>query len=321
MPMVQQNDFWRGKRVFGTGLTGFIGTHLSRKLKELEADLVVMEHVRKAIPGVKTLGGDIAHLDETFEKELKDFNPEVVFHLAAQPLVSVAAKDVCETVDTNVKGVCDFLCICKDIQSLKSLVFVSTDKVYGNISQITKDTIPQGVEHPYNASKLAADALAQMYSNFFDIPTVVVRNANVYGAGDEHYDRIIPRTIQNIHLGLQPVIRGGGKTTRDYIHVSEIVNGYLSAAEIPMRPFQQKLTTINLNGFNHSVVQIVDTLLEKMGRVDLAPAFEPMWKGEIPNQHIINDKAKELIGWNPQIDISLGLSMTIPWYLEKFANG
>lgn len=312
------SDFsWAGKRVFGTGLTGFVGTHLARKLKSLGADLFLLEHNRPPISDTRTYKGDIANLDATFSEELTEFAPEIVFHLAAQPLVSIASSNVCETVETNVHGTEKLLCACKDIGSVKSLVHISTDKVYGNISPITKDTIPMGVEHPYNASKLAADIIAQMYSNFFDIPTVVIRNANVYGAGDAHFDRIIPRTIQKAFCGETPIVRGDGNNTRDYIHVSDVVEGYLKAAELP---YASKLTLLNLCGFNHTVLDIVDTILAKMNRVDLAPIFEKQWRGEIPNQHIENDLAKELIDWNPKVDVGDGFDETIPWYLNYLSE-
>lgn len=308
------SDFsWAGKRVFGTGLTGFVGTHLAKKLKSLGADLFLLEHNRPPIDDTRTYKGDIANLDAAFAEELTEFAPEIVFHLAAQPLVSIAMGDVCDTIETNVHGTENLLCVCKDISSIQSFVHISTDKVFGNISPITKDTVPMGVEHPYNASKLAGDVLAQMYANFFDVKTVVIRNANVYGSGDSHFDRIIPRTIKMALLGEPPVIRGDGSNTRDYIHVSDVVAGYLKAAELP---YANKLSLLNLCGFNHTTLDIIDTVLAKMGRVDLAPAFEKQWRGEIPHQHIENDAAKELIDWNPKVDIAEGIEEAIPWYLK-----
>lgn len=306
-----------GKRVFITGGTGFIGSHLSKRLVSMGANVLSLRHKREVFYGTP-LDGSITAVNEDLKKAIEDFAPEIIFHLAAQPLVSVAMKDVCETIDTNAKGSADLLCLCKDIPSLKSVVFVSTDKVFGNTSPITRDTIPNGTEHPYNASKLAADVLAQMYAKFLDIPIVVVRNANVYGACDVNLDRIIPRTITNVLRGVPPVIRGDGSNTRDYIHVSELVEGYLRAAELP---YAGKFTSINLSGFNHSTIEIVDAILAKMSRVDLAPIYESQWRGEIPHQHIENDIAKELIGWNPKIDIEEGLDKTIWWYVKEYGKG
>lgn len=312
------NDFWYKKKVFITGGTGFIGTHLVKKLTKMGADIFLLVHKKR--PDNKDIiyhCADIVGLDRDFEINLKWFSPEVIFHLAAQPLVSDAMRDGKGTLDTNVKGTYDFLDSCKNLKSLKSFVHISTDKVYGNVSPIHDYTVANATHHPYNASKLAGDAIARMYSNFYGIPTVVVRNANVYGAGDGHLDRIIPRTIVNAIKGEKPVIRGDGSNTRDYIHVSEVVEGYLRAAALP---YKEKLTVLNLGGFNHPVIRIVDTILSKLGRVDLACAFEEQWNGEIPNQHIVNEQAKELIRWNPKIDIEQGLDLTIPWYKDKYGK-
>lgn len=312
------SDFsWEGKKVLLTGGTGFIGTHLARSLQALGAKLLLLEHIRPAISGVEIHKSSIANLDATFESQVLEFQPEVVFHLAAQPLVSVAASDVCATIDANVLGTTNLLCVCKDIGSIKSFVHVSTDKVYGNINPITKDSIPQGVEHPYNVSKLAADAIAQMYSNFFDMQTVIIRNANVYGPGDLHFDRIVPRTIAKVFSGEQPLIRGDGSNTRDYVYITDLIEGYLRAAELP---YTRKITLLNLSGFNHTVLDIVDAILLKMNRVDLAPIFEKQWRGEIPHQHIKNDLAKDLIGWNPKVDITEGVDRVIPWYVSRLTG-
>lgn len=309
----QPSDFWANKRVFITGGTGFLGTHLSKKLQSLGAELSLFIHEKQSPMFALRFYGDLKSPSEPLLPFLMGFNPEVIFHLASQPLVSRAMIDEVETLETNVGGTYRVLHACKGASRLKSFVHISTDKVYGNVSPITRDTSMMGFRHPYNASKLASDSLAQMYSNFFDVPMVIIRNANVYGAGDTHFDRIVPRTIQKAFNGESPVVRGDGKNTRDYIHVDDLIEGYIKAAELP---YKNKLSILNLSGFNHSNLEVVDTVLQKMGRVDLSPVFEKQWKGEIPHQHIVNDIAKELIGWNPKYDLGDGLDKTIPWYTE-----
>jgi CDP-glucose 4,6-dehydratase len=311
-------DF-KGKVVLVTGGTGFIGTHLCNRLTELGANVTVLVHKSpyKGKGFATQILGDLRDVNSGWNNLIELLQPEVVFHLAAQPLVSVASMDEYKTLETNVRGTYNLLNVCKNIKSIKSLVHISTDKVYGNVSPILDITPIGGVHHPYNASKLASDNLAQMYSNFFGIPMVIVRNANVYGAGDIHFDRIVPNAIQKIFRGERPVIRGDGNNTRDYIHVSEVVDGYIRAASLP---YKNTLTVLNLCGINYSTLQIVDAVLAKMNRIDLYPFYENLWTGEIPHQHIINDKAFALINWLPMIDIDYGLDLTVPWYVEYLKN-
>lgn len=317
MQMKAQNN-WENNRVFVTGGTGFIGSHLTAKLLSLGAELGQFVHAREGHPATRQIQGDLYSPYDIFETDklkrfLDEFQPEVVYHLAAQPLVSVAQEKELETLRTNIDGTYNLLHVCRTMKSIRSFVHISTDKVYGNTSVITKDTKPSGVHHPYNASKYAGDVLAQMYSNFFDIPMVIVRNANVYGAGDTHLDRVIPRTIVNVVRGEKPVIRGDGSNTRDYIHVSDVIDAYVKVARLP---YENSLTTVNLGGFNHSVISVVDTILEKMGRVDLAPVFERQWRGEIPHQHIVNDSS--VAGWKPSVSLDKGLDLTISWYRTTY---
>lgn len=313
----QQSNFWEGKRVFVTGGTGFLGTHLTKKLQSLGAELSLFIHDKQSPLSALRFYGNLKYHSAALKPFLMGFNPEIVFHLASQPLVSRAMVDEVDTLETNIGGTFRVLHACKNADNLKSFVHISTDKVYGNVSPIQRDTTMQGFRHPYNASKLASDSLAQMYSNFFDVPMVIVRNANVYGQGDTHFDRIVPRTIQKVFKGESPVIRGDGLNTRDYIYIEDLVDGYIKAAELP---YKNKLSILNLSGFNCSNLGVVDTILQKMGRVDLAPVFEKQWKGEIPHQHIVNDIAKELIDWNPKFNLSAGLDKTIPWY-EVYLHG
>jgi UDP-glucose 4-epimerase len=124
----------------------------------------------------------------------------------------------------------------------------------------------------------------------------------------------MPNVICRVGLGKTPVIRGDGTSTRDYIHVSEIVDGYLNAAErqwgIPV------CETYNLGSFrSYSTQEVVDTILAVMGRIDIIPKHEKELQGELKHQHI-SDPTSDRIGWKPQIDLETGLKLTVPYYLE-----
>jgi CDP-glucose 4,6-dehydratase len=298
-----------------TGGTGFIGKHLVNKLKSLGAEVRVFVHV---VPSSeKQFWGDISEWESMIELQsyLEDYCPDVIFHLAAQPLVNYAEALLLKTLNVNVTGSYLFLYACSKIKSIQSIVHISTDKVYGNLPIITEESIPNGVEHPYNASKLAGDVLAQMFANTFDLPLAVIRNGNVYGAGDLHWERIIPGTIGKVLNGFPPVIRGNGESLRDYIHVDEIVVGFINVAEYGWGKPGAK--TLRLGSpISTSVKDVIDLILQKTKRIDLAPVYEDTLKGEIPNQHILDKVSQKEIGWYPKIDLDQGLEITIPYYRE-----
>jgi CDP-glucose 4,6-dehydratase len=319
MGVVAMTDFWTGKRVFGTGLTGFIGTHLAKKLVSLGAEVREFAHLIKGkTQGIKGIYGDLS--DEFYVYELQDylrsFKPEIIFHLAAQPIVGCAWDNPYAPLETNIRGTYHLYHALRNIAGVKSIIHIATDKVFGKIERIQDDSPLLGTGHPYNASKLCGDVLAQMYAQAYGYPVTVIRHANIYGPGDEHWDRIIPRTINCVLQGHQPVLRGKGESTRDYIYVSEIIDAYLRLAELESK----ELLTVNLGGIqSYSTSVVVSEILELMGS-KLMPRMEPFLPGELLHQHIDNAGANALIGWNPKIDLVEGLKLTIPYYVETIAS-
>lgn len=306
-------------RIFVTGGSGFIGSHLIKRLIEQGHEIMATEHETPLSSGVDfVVRCDLSkdHSHAPLKNAVRKFQPDIVYHLAAQPIVMSITSGVneLETIRINTLGTINILSACKDEKSIKSFVHISTDKVYGDTEVIDLGTPTNGRRHPYNASKEAGDIFSQMYSYCYDLPIVIIRNANVYGDGDRHFDRIVPRTILNLLRGQSPVIRGDGSNRRDYVHVSEIVDAYMKAAKIAK---YGEPTVLNLHGYNRTIDQVVQTI-QKALDVNINPIYEPQWKGEIPNQHIVDPMAYELIGWNPQVDFDLGISKTVPWYKVNY---
>lgn len=300
---------WRGKRVFVAGGTGFIGGHLVNLLVSLGAKVKLLIH--DTLPQNPNLVGEFGCVTNggLVRTYLERFQPEYVFYLVAQPIVGIASKFPLQTFETNVRGTYAFLDACKGVESIKSIVYISTDKVYGDIEEISDDSELKGVSHPYNASKVMGDVAAQLYANFFDLPISIIRHGNVYGPNDLHWDRVIPATIKRVFSGQPPIIRGD--TTRDYIYVEELVQAYLVAAGLHCK------CILNLGAEKASKTsEVVDIILELCNRVDLIPVKEPLWKGELVNQHFLETSAKTIIGWTPKISLREGLQKTVFWYLS-----
>jgi len=314
-------EFWKDKRVFCTGSTGFVGTHLTNKLVSLGAKVKLFIHnTRPSDMELMGYYGDLTYDHHAYGKFLLEYQPDIVFHLAACSTVGLAAANELNAAEINIKGTYNLLHVCKDIKSIKSFISVSTDKVFGSIEEITDSSSLFGFTHPYNATKSCGDIMAQMYSSFYDLPITIVRNGNIYGPGDLHWDRIIPRTIRLIFENKQPVTRGG---SRDYIYVNDIVDGYLKLVEV--RYGEQGLETVNLGARKPTeTIEIINRLCFYMDREDIETTSEPMWKGELVNQHIMEGKAKQMIDWCPKFDLDAGLRSTVPWYikyLKEIKNG
>jgi CDP-glucose 4,6-dehydratase len=303
--------FWKDKKVFVTGGTGFIGSHLVSKLISLGANVkLFVHHIQPQIDDTYGYRGDLTYGYVHYTNYMLDFAPDIIFHLAAQPIVSTAMEKELQTAEINIKGTYYFLHACKEVSSIKSILHVSTDKVYGKVEDIQSDSPLLGSAHPYNATKLCGDIMAQMYAEAYDMPITIVRNGNIYGPGDLHWDRVIPGTIKQIFNKERPVCRGG---SRDYIYVSDIVYGYLRLVE--ERYGKTGLETVNLGAEQPTdTLQVIDMIVVFMSTKYIDIIKSPMWKGELVNQHINNNKAKQLIDWCPDIPLDKGLSATVKWY-------
>ncbi|MBT7928378.1 NAD-dependent epimerase/dehydratase family protein [Candidatus Peregrinibacteria bacterium] len=308
--------FWKDKKVLVTGATGFIGDHLVTKLLNSGAEVTEFIHIKESKrPNTWKLFGDLLDL-ESFSDALEDLKPDIVFHLAAQPIVGIAGEMEYETLDVNIRGTYNLLSVLNKI-GVGGYVHISTDKVYGDTPFIEDTSDLLGLDHPYNVSKLCGDNLATMYARFFNVPTTIIRNANVYGEGDPHLERIVPRTVKRLVDGKNPVIRGDGTNLRDYVYVKDIVDGYALAAEYG---YEKDYNVFNFGAECATSVGDIVKMIISLVRNDLFINFEHQLRGEIPNQHVNCDRVKEVLGWTPSTSLQEGLEKTVKWYQNEFKN-
>ena len=273
-----------------TGSSGFIGTHLATALPEAHLFDYPAHDLR-----------DLADA----EAFINDNQPEVVFHLAAQSVVT--NDDDIQTLDTNISGTYNLMHACRKDKNLRSFVHISTDKVYG-AGSVTRKSPLNGVGHPYNASKLCGDVIAQMYGNHYGIPVRIIRSGNIYGPGDTHYDRIVPGTIKATLEGKPMQLRSNGWMMRDYIYIADIIKGIIRVADEPEGIY-------NLGAKEEAtVLYIVHTITWLMERDDLEPVILDSQRNELDYQHV-TDCPK---WWHPAVDLDDGLERTIRWYKNLF---
>ena len=272
-----------------TGGSGFIGSHLAR-----------------ALPGAKLFEypkQDLRNLEDA-EDFIYRYKPETIYHLAAQSVVT--NETPLESESINIQGTYNLLHACLDNPNLKSIVHISTDKVYGTNANARRSDELRGVSHPYSASKICGDVLAQMYKNFHGLPIRIVRMANIYGPGDPHLDRIIPGIITDTLAGIKREHRGDPRWIRDFIYVGDLIPALIRISKEPEGIY-------NLGGDYCSLLYIAELIPRLMGRDDLSPVWNYNSKNEIPFQHIVDCPD----WWKPETDIVKGLLKTIKWHSER----
>ena len=309
--MVKHMEFWKGKNVFITGCTGFLGSYLAKELVRLEANVTGL--VRDVIPKSYLYSGDeskkintvIGSLEDEplLERALGEYEIDTVFHVAAQAIVGIANRNPLSTFEANIRGTYNMLEAARRSPLVRRIVVASSDKAYGEQTQLpyTED-MPLKGSHPYDVSKSCTDLIAQAYHKTYGLPVCITRCGNLYGGGDLNFNRIIPQTIRSVIYGEAPVIRSDGSFIRDYFYVEDAVKAYLLLAE--------KMNDLRLEGeaFNFSneiqltVLELVNKILELM-ESDIEPIMLNQGSNGVRHQYLSAQKAREVLGWSPYYTI------------------
>jgi CDP-glucose 4,6-dehydratase len=315
---------WAQRRVFVTGATGIVGSWLVKRLLGAGAHVVVL--VRDADPQSELIrSGDITSTSvvngcledySVTERAINEHEPDTVFHLGAQAIVTTALRSPLPTFEANIRGSYHVLEACRVHRSLVSrLVVASSDKAYGDgISLPYTEDMPANGRHPYDVSKSCTDLLALTYAHTYDLPVTVARCGNIYGGGDLNWSRIVPGTIRSLWQGQRPVIRSDGQFTRDYLYVQDVVDAYLVLAE------RCGDDGVRGEAFNFSpesrqtVLEITRALQRLMRREDLEPVILDNARAEIRDQYLDASRAHQRLGWRARHSLDEGLQATIQWY-------
>jgi len=318
-------SFWLDRPTFVTGGTGLVGNWLVRRLIGAGANVTCLvrdwvpqsEVVRTGlIEKVNVVRGDIRDR-EVIERTLGEYEIDTVIHLAAQTIVSIANRNPVSTFETNIAGTWNLLEACRRSPKVRQIVVASSDKAYGDQEILPYDEkTPLQGQHPYDASKSAADLLATTYAVTYNLPVAITRCGNFYGGGDLNWNRIIPGTIRSIIRGQRPVIRSDGNYIRDYFYVEDGAAAYMLLAEqLALRP------ELNGEAFNFSneiqvtVIEMVQKILDLMGS-SLEPQILNEASNEIRHQYLSAEKACRVLNWRPLFRLDLGLEKTITWYKD-----
>jgi CDP-glucose 4,6-dehydratase len=319
----QQADFWRGRRVFITGCTGFLGSWLTAALLERGAEVVGLVRLREPESQlVRT--GLISHIEQVsgelldyalLRRTLVECHIDTVFHLAGQTIVGVANREPVETFETNIRGTWLLLEAARQTPSVRGIVVASSEKAYGEQLKLPyREEYPLQGRHPYEVSKSCADLIAQSFAHTYGLAIAVTRCSNLYGGGDLNWNRLIPGTIRSVLTGQRPVIRSDGSFRRDYLYVADAVLGYLMLAEHLTEPAVRGQPFNLGSGCPVSALELVQTIVAISGRPELEPIILNEVKHEIQDEYLSPHKAVQAVGWRQQYSLTRGLEEAMAWY-------
>ena len=334
-------EIYKDKKIFLTGASGFKGSWLSLWLTSLGADVMGYSLKPNTTPSmflelkldkqINNVYGNI--LDrEKLEKTMKDFNPDMVFHLAAQPLVRLSYSEPLLTYQTNVIGTLNVLEAARKCPNVKAFVNVTTDKCYENreTNHAYKEDEPMGGWDMYSSSKGCVEIMSASYRRSFlqgakSYAMATARAGNVIGGGDWAQDRLIPDCIKSINENKKIEIRNPN-AIRPWQHVLEPLSGYLLLGEKLLKNRTNEGEKYS-QGFNFGPNQ--DSVLTV---ADVAQRVVNYWgQGKIiiekrDNLHEANllmldiEKAKEVLNWTSALSADEAIKNTVEWY-KRFYQG
>lgn len=339
---MDNRDFFQGRRVFITGHTGFKGSWLTLWLLQRGA---IISGYSLGVPTSPSLfeslgtiteiqhfSGDVRDADY-LAKILRSEQPEIVFHLAAQPLVRRGYQRPKETFDVNVGGTVNLLEAVRETESVRGVVCVTSDKCYDpqGWEWGHRENDALGGRDPYAASKAAAELVAAAYRDSFflsddeKVPNVglaTVRAGNVIGGGDWAEDRLIPDCIRAL-VAEEPISVRHPEAIRPWQHVLEPLAGYLTLAECLWYEPEKYSGPWNFGPAPQSacsVGQVVHLIVRLWGRGQWKRGDSKAEPRETYSLRLCSDKSMSLLSWYPQWKIHVALRRTIEWYQAFYGN-
>jgi UDP-glucose 4-epimerase len=302
------------RRVLVTGGAGFIGSHVVDAFLGDGADVLVVDDLSTGLEENVASAATLERLDivdgEALGKAAQEFWPDLVCHLAAQASVTFSVRDPRRDLDVNVLGTLNVLEAARAAGA--PVVFASTGgALYGDqVPLPAAEDTPAEPLSPYGASKLAGEAYVRTWGLLHGLGNVVLRLGNVYGPRQNPHGEagVVAIFCERLLAGETPTVFGDGEQTRDYVHVSDVADAFVRGAGLGGPG------TFNVGtGWETSVNDLLRTLQETAG-TSLEPRFEPLRPGELLRSSLECSKARDELGWSPEIELHSGLAQTLASY-------
>lgn len=318
-----------------TGHTGFKGSWLALLLSHLghEVSGIALDPEPRSLfaaAGLDALHTHDIRLDIRDAAALSDavarVHPEIVIHLAAQPLVRRSFAFPRETVETNVMGTFNTLSAIREVPDVQAVLIATTDKVYrpAPAGVASREPDPLGGEDMYSASKAMADILTSAWVHSFDVPpTAIARAGNVIGGGDYGEDRLVPDLVTALAEGRNPDLRYPN-AVRPWQHVLDCLVGYLTIVrDLQARPRRPAAEAWNVGPDRATYASVGDLTT----RAIEAWGVEATWTSDASGQHSENqwltlntDKARSVLGWHDRLDLDASIEWTMRWYRDVLSG-
>lgn len=337
------NNFYKGKRILITGHTVFKGSWLSVWLHELGAEVIgvakdpITQKDNYVLSGVgekikADLRADIRD-GQRMKEIFQEYKPEIVFHLAAQPLVRLSYEIPVETYETNVLGTINISEAIRMTDSVKVGIMITTDKCYENKEQVWgyRENEPMGGYDPYSSSKGAAEIAINSWRRSFFNPEqyeihgksiASVRAGNVIGGGDWALDRIIPDCIRALEAN-KPIEIRSPKAIRPWQHVLEPLSGYMLLAQKMWDEPVKYCEGWNFGPHLESIIpvwNVASMVIENYGKGELKDLSDPNALHEAKLLILDISKARFQLGWEPKMNIEQCVALTVNWY-KSYSRG
>lgn len=304
-----------------TGGAGFIGSNLVKKLIRKGNEVSVVDNLST---------GNKKNLEE-FNKKINFYHEDIlnldklillfkgidiVYHLAAIPSVTRSLQNPKSSSEVNIQGTVNVLIAARD-NKIKKVIYASSSSVYGDTKELPKKEImTPNPKSPYALTKFTGEQYCQMFSKYFDLSTVCLRYFNVYGPKQNPYSEyaaVIPKFINAVIIGKNPIIYGDGEQTRDFTFVEDVVKANILAAKSKVQDGTVVNIACNKNISLNKLLTLINTILKK----DIKPIYSKKRLGDVQDSLADISRAKKLLQYFPDYDLKSGLVKTITWVINS----
>ena len=326
--------FWKNKNILITGIYGFVGSNLCKRLLKLEANIYGLYKNNSSssllkienIEGYNTIqykSSDYIKLQDLItDKEI-----EICFHLASQVEVQKAFEEPYNTMANNIELTLSLLEGFRKSKSIKSIIITSTDKVYGDYDEKNlpyKETLLPKPVYPYEVSKYICEKISSCYYDNYELPIVITRTSNIFGPGQLNLSALIPSIVMDV-LNIQEFFpRSNGLLKRDYFYINDWIDSLIDLSEInASRKIDSNIYNFG-NGVPLSAIDITNEIFNVIKNKNKYKKIINKFKislsdsNEIKNQYIDSNKAKKELNINYHTKIGVSLKKTIDWYSKYF---